>query len=112
MVENSTFKRRIALDVLRAAGLLCFGTIGFMWTEHWGIIDSLYMTVPTMTRVGYGEVHPLDTEGKIFTIVFILCSVAVAAYVLSDIVQAVLSLDLRGRRMKDKIVKLRDHHDR
>ena len=109
MAENTSFKRRIALDVLRAAGLLCFGTIGFMETEHWNLIDSLYMTVTTMTTVGYGEVHPLDVQGKIFTIVFILCSVAVAAYVLSDIVQAVVGLDLRGRRMKEKIVKLKNH---
>jgi voltage-gated potassium channel len=80
-----------------------------MWCEHWSLLDSLYMTVTTMTTVGFGEVHPLDDAGKLFTIVFILCSVAVAAYVLSDIVQAIMNLDLRGRRMKDKIVKLKDH---
>ncbi|HEY9683221.1 MAG TPA: NAD-binding protein [Oculatellaceae cyanobacterium] len=106
---NTSLRRRIAIDVSRATGLLCFGTIGFMLCEHWSFVDSLYMTVTTMTTVGFGEVHPLDETGKIFTIVFILCSVAVAAYVLSDIVQAILNLDFHGRRMKEKIVKLKDH---
>ena len=107
--QITSFKRRIIIDVMRVAGLLCFGTTGFMVVEHWDLIDSLYMTVTTMTTVGYGEVHPLSYGGKIFTITFILFSVAVAAYVLSDIVQALLGFDFRGRRMKEKIVKLTDH---
>ena len=109
VAEDTSFKRRIAIDVARVAGLVCLGTLGFMAIEHWDFIDSLYMTVTTMTTVGFGEVHPLSYGGKIFTIAFILFSVAVAAYVLSDIVQALLSIDLRGRRMKEKIVKLKEH---
>jgi voltage-gated potassium channel len=109
VTEDASLRRRIVIDILRVSGLVCFGTTGFMVVERWDFIDSLYMTVTTMTTVGYGEVHPLSYGGKIFTITFILFSVAVAAYVLSDIVQALMSFDLRGRRMKEKIVKLKGH---
>lgn len=109
MGENTSIKRRISLDLLRAAGLVGMGTLGFMFVEHWSLLDSLYMTVTTITTVGFGEVHPLSQAGKAFTIIFILTSVALAAYVLSDIVQIVLKIDFGRRRMKEKIEKLSGH---
>jgi len=42
-------------------------------------IDSLYMTIITMTTVGFGEVHPLDNNEKLFTIFLILISIVVYA---------------------------------
>jgi voltage-gated potassium channel len=80
-----------------------------MSIEHWNLLDSLYMTTTTLTTVGYGEVHQLDNAGKIFTIILLLSSVAVAAYVLSDMVQIFMSINLTRRRMKQRIVKLSEH---
>ncbi len=109
MAHKSPLRKRLAIDILRVTALVCLGTIGFMVLERWNFIDSLYMTVITLTTVGYGEVHPLDNAGKLFAIVFILSGVAVALYVLTDIVQIFMSINFVRRRMKRKIVKLSQH---
>jgi voltage-gated potassium channel len=107
--NQQSLKKRLVIDVLRVSALILFGTTGFMSIEHWSLLDSLYMTTTTLTTVGYGEVHQLDNAGKVFTIIFLLSSVAVAAYVLSDMVQIFMSINLTRRRMKQRIVKLTDH---
>lgn len=66
-------------------------------------IDALYMTVITITTVGFSEVNPLDYESKIFTIFLILVSVLIRSYALSIITEYILSKnnieDLKQRRM-------------
>jgi voltage-gated potassium channel len=106
---GTPLRERFLIDLLRVTALVCFGTTGFMVLEKWNFLDSLYMTVTTLTTVGYGEVHPLSDAGKCFAIAFLLCGVAVAVYVLSDIVQIFMSINWSRRRMKQKIVKLVDH---
>jgi voltage-gated potassium channel len=106
---GTPLRERFLIDLLRVTALVCFGTTGFMVLEKWNFLDSLYMTVTTLTTVGYGEVHPLSDAGKCFAIVFLLCGVAVAVYVLSDIVQIFMSINWSRRRMKQKIVKLVGH---
>src|SRR2546425_11969408 len=48
--------------------LMTIGTAGYMRIEHWRFLEALYMTVITITTVGFGEVHPLHSEGRVFTI--------------------------------------------
>ena len=79
-----------------------------MLVERWSFLDSLYMTVITLTTVGYGEVYPLDTNGKIYAIVLILVGAGVVLYILGDMVELFIDLNLGGR-MKYKIVKLSNH---
>ena len=80
---------------------------GYSW------IDALYMTVITMTTVGFGEVVPLDDQSKIFTIFLILASIIIVGYALSIITEYILSRDhieeLKHKRMKKKIDKLKNH---
>ena len=51
---------------------LLVGTVGYMIIEGWGILDSIYMTITTITTVGYREVHPLSDGGRIFSLFLIL----------------------------------------
>ena len=51
--------------------LIITGSLGYMVIEGWGPIDALYMTVITLTTVGYGEVHLISAEGRVFTIILI-----------------------------------------
>src|SRR5215471_4914413 len=69
---------RIALCLVLAAGII--GTMGFMAIERWSFIDSFYMTVITLATIGYGEVRPLDTAGRIFDIGLIVFGVTSGAY--------------------------------
>jgi len=89
------------------------GTIGYMLIEGWSFLDSLYMTVTTITTVGYSEVHPLSTAGRIFGIFLILGGVGTAFYILTSLVRYILEGEFGFRigrqRMEAKIKGLRNH---
>lgn len=86
------------------------GTFGFMLIEHWRILDALFMTVITLTTVGYGEVRPLTDAGKIFAMFVIFAGASTVVYVLGDMVELFVSFNFELRRMKDQIAKLTGHY--
>jgi voltage-gated potassium channel len=106
--------RRILTIGLMLASLLTLGTLGYMLTEHWPLRDALFMTVITLSTVGYNEVHPLSTPGEIFTIVLIILGVGGAAYTFSAFTNYVVAGELQGvlrtRRMLKRIQRMRDHY--
>src|SRR5262249_3425988 len=79
------------------------------WT--WG--DALYMSGITLTTVGYGETHPLDASGRVFTLVFLFVGVFVLFYTATEIIRAIVSGQLRatlGREgVKHALEEIRDH---
>jgi voltage-gated potassium channel len=96
------------------AALIAFGTGGYMIIERWSFFDALFMTVTTVTTVGYREVRPLDTGGRIFTIFLVLFGVGTAFYLLTTFVALVIEGDLSSAlgvtRMKSRIDQLSGHH--
>ncbi|MFN2453759.1 MAG: TrkA family potassium uptake protein [Pyrinomonadaceae bacterium] len=102
---------RVALFALTVA--IASGTLGFHLLEGWAFGDSLYMTVMTITTVGYGEVHPLSGAGRFFASLFMFAGVGTVAYALSGIVQTVVQSELVAtfgeRRRFREMNKLRDH---
>ncbi|MBK8229295.1 MAG: potassium channel family protein [Candidatus Eisenbacteria bacterium] len=97
-----------------AVGLLVVGTAGYHLIEQWSFVDSFYMSVITLTTVGFGEIHPLSSAGRLFTIVFILLGVGLAAFSASTIAQSLLDGTwvryFRRRRMIRTIEALHDHY--
>ncbi len=95
-------------------GAIAFGTIGYMVVEHWSFLDSLFMTVLTLSTVGFQEVRPLSDAGEIFTITLIALGVSVALVAIALIAQLVAEAELgdrRGRkRMQRRIDDMRDHY--
>ncbi|MFC1991267.1 potassium channel family protein [Chloroflexota bacterium] len=93
--------------------IIAVGTTGYTVIEGWSFLDSLYMTVITITTVGYAEVHPLSISGRIFSIFLIIGGVSGALFTLTGIIEYVLEGNIRttwGRRsMKNKIAGLKDH---
>jgi len=59
---------------------LGYGTLGYMLLEHWSLLDSFYMTITTISTVGFNEVHPLDTAGRLFTSTLIVGGVGTMLY--------------------------------
>jgi voltage-gated potassium channel len=58
-------------------GLTIYGAVGYQVVEGWSLLDALYMTVITLTTVGFHEVQPLDAKGQVFTISLISAGVIV-----------------------------------
>jgi voltage-gated potassium channel len=106
--------RYVARGIGLLAAILCFGTIGYMSIEKWDLLDSLYMTVITITTVGFGEIHPVSEAGRIFTIVLILVGIGIVAYILGLVAQSMVVFQMTkivGRRklgLKKKSMK--DHY--
>jgi voltage-gated potassium channel len=89
------------------------GTIGYKLIEGWTFLDSLYMTVITITTVGYAEVHPLSPAGRIFSIFLILSGAGTVFYILTTLVRYMLEgefgIRIGRQRMEDKIRRLSNH---
>jgi voltage-gated potassium channel len=106
--------RKIAQWSASLLALLVVGSLGFMWLEGWNFCDSLYMTVTTLTTVGYGEIHPLDQAGRIYNMVLILSGMGVLFYIVGSLARAVVEGEIHaalGRRKLIKHIKrLKNHY--
>ncbi len=87
--------RRVAVGVAIVAALTLIGSAGYMLIERMSFIDAIYMTVITITTVGYQEVKPLDTAGRVFTMAIIFVGVGTAYYVFAAVTEAVVGGQLR-----------------
>jgi len=98
MTHWKIFKRFYFIATLL---LLIFvvGISGFMLIEQWGFFDSFYMTVITITTVGFGEVNALSDVGRLFTSFLILGTFGTFAYLISTITSLVASGEL-GKEIK------------
>ena len=89
------------------------GTVGYMIIEGYSVINSLYMTVITMTTVGFREVSVLSNPGKIFTMFLILGSFGIFGYVVTMVtrfvVDGVFTHFYKDNKVKKKIDRLKDH---
>ena len=107
------FRTKIYVAILMLMGLLFIGVLGFKFISDYTWIDSIYMTVITITTVGFGEVQPLDEFSKIFTVFLILASVVIVGYAISIITEYILSKnnieELKLKRMQKKIESLNNH---
>jgi len=94
--------------------VLAFGTSGYMLIEGSSFQDSLYMTVITITTVGYGEMVHLSPAGRFFTMVLILVGAGLVIYIFGKVTEAVVEGGLRsilGKiNIKKKVAKLKNHY--
>ena len=62
------FKTKLYVSIIFFISVVSIGVIGYMILSEANFLDSLYMTIITMTTVGFGEIHPLNEHEKIFNI--------------------------------------------
>ena len=105
---------RLRLALIAGFVLIAGGTAGYIGIEHYSFLDALFMTVITLSSVGYGMVHPLDTAGEIFTIVLILFGLGTAAWLFTTVIEAFVSeqamLLLSRKRMGRVVNSLHEHY--
>jgi voltage-gated potassium channel len=85
--------------------LISVGTVGFSIIENWKLQDAFYMTVITVSTVGYGEVHPLHASGRLFASVLILVWLATAFYTTTRLGQWVLEGKLQDILERRKLMR-------
>lgn len=107
------FRSKLNTAVVLLILVLIIGVFGFKIISDFSWLDAVYMTVITVTTVGFGEVQPLDQESKLFTIILILTSVIIVGYALKIITEYIISKndinELKQKKMQKKIDALSDH---
>lgn len=107
-------EKKIKWVILLAVAVILYGTTGYAVIEGWPILDSLYMTVITLSTVGFGEVHAVSPTGRVFTIILVIFGVGGAAYTVSVMGRWLIEGEIRevfGRKkMEKKLKDLKDHY--
>jgi len=107
------YRRKLLIGLLLTVAFIITGTAGYTIIEHYSLLDAFYMTVITITTVGFGEVHTLSAAGRVFTIVLILFgfgSIAFLAHTFTEaLVERAASGNLEKRTMQKRIQDLKDH---
>ena len=107
--ELKPFRTPLILTIL----ITLFGTLGYIWIDNFSLMDALYQTGITFTTVGFGEIAPISSAGRIFTIFLIIAGFAVFSYAVGILVEVInkgrLIELLKERRMLYKIARLKNH---
>jgi voltage-gated potassium channel len=113
-------RRRIANPLLRfrlpvalLGAVIAYGIVGYMVINGWSLLDAFYMTIITISTVGYTEVHTQGAPGRIFTSTLIVVGVGILLFgfgVFADILaEGSLAIFRRQRQMERRLTDLRDH---
>lgn len=110
---QSLHYKRIWLTGAVFVSVILLGTLGYMLIEGWEPAESLYMTIITLSTVGFQEVRPLSESGRTFTVFLIVIGIGTAGYGLGNIAAFLIEGQLRDlfrmKRMEKTIEKLHDH---
>ncbi len=105
--------QRPALAALLLTWIIAGGTIGYVTIEGWTPWEALYMTVITITTVGYREIHPMSRAGEAFTMALLFIGVGAALYtftlIATTVVEGGLPARLQWRRRERMLETLKDH---
>jgi len=106
--------RNIIRALIMLGLVLLIGTAGYMVIEGWQLLDAIYMTVITITTVGFREVRTVSPPGKIFTLVLICMGMGIIAYTLGMVAQVMVEFQVRSilgrRKLGLKIKSIKNHY--
>ncbi|WP_446684570.1 potassium channel family protein [Cyanobacterium sp. HL-69] len=107
-------KRELIGASVALGGVLLSGTLWYWLVEQWSLVDSAYMTIITLSTVGFGEIRTLDDRARIFTMVLILMGIVIFGYLVNRFTEAIsqgyFKERLRFKQKKNVIDKLQNHY--
>jgi len=110
-MENT---KHLITGIIIALCIVLFGTTGYMFIEDWEFLDALYMTIITISTVGFSEVHHISKAGRLFTIVLVFFGVGFTLYIAAAVVQFMVEGRIRiilgRRRLEKKIDRMKNHY--
>lgn len=106
--------RRTALWIVVVVVIVLVGTVGYLLLEGWTVEEALYMTVITLTTVGFREVRPLDQAGQVWTMVLAVSAVGIIFGTIGLVAEAIVADAASGKReakrMQSAVDQVRDHY--
>jgi voltage-gated potassium channel len=94
--------------------VFAFWVIGYRWIEGWSTLDAVWMVAITLSTIGYGEVHPLSDEGRVFTLVLIGMTVLWAGTFVTRLAQLIAEGGLwnewKQARLRRELETMHDHY--
>ncbi len=105
MLLNYKYFAKVYYAIFLLSGIILAGTIGFMLVEGWTLFESFYMTIITISTVGFNEVHELSMAGKLFTSFLIITSFGTFAYAVSAITSYIVGGEYKKYFLEYKSVK-------
>lgn len=113
VVSRTSPFRKVYISLILSSIAIIVGVFGFMAIEGYSLLDALYMTVITISTVGYREVNPLSDAGKIFAMILIVINLGLFTYIISTFTSFFLDGEFRKhlkiRKMERAIEALRGH---
>jgi voltage-gated potassium channel len=110
-IENPLLRFRLPAVLL--AIVIAIGVTGYVLIEHWSVFDAFYMTIITISTVGYGEVHPMSAGGRIFSSALIVIGVGTMLFGFGVFAEALadnsFGIFRRQTQMDRRLQELRDH---
>lgn len=107
------FRSKFYIALFLMTSILFIGVLGYRFIEDFTWVEALYMTIITVTTVGFKEVRPLSSEGQLFTVILIIASVFIFAFAISVITEYILSRNslqlLKLKKVKQQIDQLENH---
>ncbi len=112
--RHVSLPRALMVPVAGVLLLILSGTLGLMLIEGWSLLDAVWMVVITVSTIGFGEVHPLSSQGRVFLLVFIVLGLGLASTMLSTLARVTAEgtwmHDLLARRRLRELRDMKNHH--
>ncbi|RMG03890.1 MAG: potassium channel protein [Nitrospirae bacterium] len=110
----SSIRKRLILTASLLFAVVLTGTLGYTVLEGWPFFDSLYMTIITLTTIGYEEIRPLSQTGRLFNIFLVFFGIGVVAYAVNNGIRVVFEGEIQkafGRRkLEKKLRSIKGHY--
>ncbi len=107
------FRRLIPAGIILLI-VIGIGITGYMLVEHWTFLDSIYMVVITLTTIGFMEVHPLSSAGRILTMIIAVSGVGATFYAAIQTIEIIVEGEILGyrkrKKMDKRIMEMKNHY--